>query len=274
MEGKFMKKLLISACVGFSVLGLAACGGSDGDDDDDVLFVSGVWRGAFTLTENTCNIPNQPQTFNFVHTVNQNEESVILETDAGQRFLGNVLSDQGFSVDAVGAQNQSAGTNITCNFNDRIEYDGVFDDDDNDADAELRLNGTCSNGATCRLTYQGTATRNSTGGGVTPTPVGTPAARGACSSMTERTYSGNEGCALGDLALRQSGNGLILEPFGVNGATSFNQSSSDASAATSTRTDLSVNGEDGYSCSVSCAPPITFTVTCFKEGGTTCEERF
>lgn len=269
-----MKKLKLISVLLVLAGSLNGCGGG-GSGDDDILFVAGLWSGAFTLSENPCNLPGQVQTFTFRHNVNQNEEAVVLQDEANRQFVGNTLK-QGFSVDNTGSS-QDLGGGVTCNFANRIEYDEVFDDDDNDSLAFLRITRTCSNGTTCELEYQGTAVR---GGGVipSPSPNPSPAPRGACNQMTERSYTGDGGCGLGALALTQGSVGgaaaLVLNPFGVNGASSFGIDAADPNTANSTRTDLQITGDVGYSCKIECSPPITFTVSCFKEGGDTCKERY
>lgn len=115
----------------------------------------------------------------------------------------------------------------------------------------------------------------------TPEPTTEPIA-GGCPAINERPatgeYSGDGGCGISTAAYRsQTVDGqqiIILEPFGANGATTFNVDPNDLSSATSQRLDLVILGVPGYRCTLSCSAPSTFRVTCFKEGGVTCEEKF
>jgi hypothetical protein len=139
-----------------SLAALSACNSGDTGED---LFVSGVWNGGATLNENSCPLPNQPATITYTHTVNQNEEAVTLQDQNGNQFLGNILSDQGFSVDNPGPQDQQIG-NLVCDFTNRVEYDGIFQDEDTDADVTVSVIRTCSDNSECKAEYRGRATRN------------------------------------------------------------------------------------------------------------------
>jgi len=268
-----MKKALLFTSM-FALALFTGCGGDSGDDED--RNVSGTWSGAITRVSDTCN-SGAPQTANFTHTVTQNGEAVTLLDQNATRYLGNLLSDDGFSADAT--VNTTSGS-TSCTEERQVEYDSINDDDDEAASMEVRIERTCGS-TKCEISYTGTAARRVAGGGATPTPQpsGTPGVvTGGCAAINPRpaagTYSGNGGCGLSDVKYTVSGQSVILEPFGANAATSFAINTANTSSATSTRNDLTINGVTGYSCSLTCAAPSTFTVSCFKEGGTTCTEKF
>ena len=250
---------------------LAACGG---DDSDTIRNISGQWRGSLTRSSDACG--GNPASIDISHAVSQNEDAVSLTAESGVVFLGNMVGPDGFSVD--GSHDTAGSTN--CIDTTRIEYDKIADDDDPGADVVVSIARSCNGRAACEIVYTGTAIRNLNGSAIaTPLPSGTTSGRGACSQMNPNpaagTFAGDGGCGISDTALRlDSASVVVLEPFGANGATSFGVSTSDASSATSSRSDLTIAGQVGYSCSMKCSPPGTFLVNCFREGGTTCEEKF
>jgi hypothetical protein len=273
----------------------AGCSG--GGDSNDIDFseepplASGVWSGALTRVTDTCSLSGDVQTLNFVHTVNQNSESVTLNESGGISYLGNIVGDNGFSVD--GSRTLTVG-GAQCTRTQQIEYDDIDSDSDTTASVDLRIIQQCPNGSTCQLNYTGTAARSpgsSNGGNPTPTPTaspqpgatpGTVPVSGGCAAINENpaagTYSGNGGCGISDAAYDITTQGgqtvVVLNPFGANGATSFVVNSVNSSTASSTRGDLTIKGITGYSCSLTCSAPSTFTVNCFQEGGTQCVEKF
>lgn len=257
------------------VLG-AACGGGGGDGDD-ATNVSGLWSGALTKVSDGCS-PASPQTINIQHNVAQNEDAVTLIAESNVQFVGNTVGDNGFSVDAT----HSTIGNSSCTDTTRISYDSINNDSDPTADIDVTINRTCTGAAACIIEYTGTVSRTGTGT-TDPTPTVAPgttpvASGGGCPGINPATvagaYQGDGGCGISTTNYSYSNNTVVLEPFGANGATSFAVNSANTSAASSTRTDLTIKGVDGYSCSMVCSAPGTFTVQCFKEGGTSCVEKF
>ncbi len=273
--------------VGIIALSTAACGGGNGDDDDTPN-LAGIWRGSVTVFENTCSLPVTGNSFSFTHAVNQNESAVVLDDENGRHFLGNVVGADGLSVDASSTQSFFPG-NVVCNFGRRIEYDGVSgeegDSNENTADSVIITdNGTCAGPGNCRISFRGTASRNSAPlptptvtPGTTPTATPTPGtgpAKGPCNQVLERPFIGDAACGLSNVSVDQTASGFSLEPFGANGLTNFTSTTVDATMLTTVRNDLTIKGETGYTCSVECFPTSTFTITCSKEGGTSCKEKF
>ena len=274
-ERRVMRKLIIVGAIS-SIAALAACnGGSSGNDGQREL--AGVWSGAVTKVSDTCVGSTAPLSVNFSHNVSQNGESIIVTDENGFQYVGGTLSDDGFSVDSNG---RVSGV-INCVDNRRIEYQGINKDTDNTATLEETVSRVCSGAENCKISYSGTASR---GLAVNPTPTstpgatGTPVASGGCLAINPNpaagSYAGDGACGISTAVFRTSGQNIVLEPFGANGATSFVVSATNSSTASSSNVDLTVKGEAGYSCSMACSPPGTFSVTCFKEGGTTCIEKF
>lgn len=228
------------------------------------------------------------QTITISHSVSQNISAVELTDQNSIQYLGNLVGDDGLSVDA----NQTVTVNgRTCQDARRVEYDQVTEDNDNTAEVDFIITRTCAGAAACNIQWTGTASRVSGGAaaatptpipGTTPTPGGPTTVSGGCAEMNPNpaagTYSGDGGCGISDAAFREETQGaetvVVLEPFGGNGATSFVINSTNSSTALSRRNDLTVNGVSGYTCSLTCSPPGTFTATCTKEGGTSCIEKF
>lgn len=275
MKTGILKNILCISCI--AALGL---GCNSSSDDDSARNVSGVWRGALTKTNDTCS-SGSAAVLNFTHNVNQNEDAVTLTQDS-LTYLGNFVGEDGFSVD------NNSSTSGGCTDSNRIAYDAIADDDDEAAEVDLTITRVCGS-VTCEIKYTGTGARAVSPAptatpipGATATPVGTPAATAGCSAINPRTvagtFGGNGGCGISDVAYRFEEQGtedvVILEPFGANGATSFVVSSSNASAGSSRRSDLSIKGEAGYLCTLACSAPSTFTVSCTKEGSASCVEKF
>lgn len=277
-----MKKIVIG--LGLAAAAVSGCGGNGGGEGgDDVVNAGGIWRGTATLTQNACNLQVGTPTLSFTHTVSQNESAVTLDSDSGDHFLGNAVGNDGFSVDS--ASRAFSFGNVVCTMTPQIQYNGISgergDNNENSADVTVKFMGSCAVGGQCELNYTGAAVR-----GVGPVPSATPTAvptpgaspvptapSGACSAVNQRPYAGDLGCGLGAATLSTTATGITLEPFGVNGLTTFNGPAG-AQTVTSVRSDLTILNVAGYSCSVDCAPPAEFIVRCSQEGGTSCREKF
>lgn len=264
---KIITLLALCSCIG--------CGGGGGEGNNNSLNVSGLWTGAITKVSDTCT-PASAQTINFSHRVAQNEDAVTLVNESSLEFIGNIVGEDGFSVDAA----SSAAVNpAICQDHIRIKYNDINDDNDTTAHINITTTRSCSS-VSCEIAYTGTASRVSTvPNAPTPTPVVSTSNSGnGCFAINLKpaagTYSGDGGCGLSQVQYSIQSNSIILEPFGANGATSFTVSSANSSSAASQNTNLIILGENGYSCSLTCSPPLTFTVQCFREGGTTCTEKF
>lgn len=257
---------IIAGCA-FCVSGLlvTACGSSSNSDERNV---AGVWRGEMIETRNTCDGARVITAGAFEHTVNQNEDAVAMQNSAGRQFQGEVEGDDGFIVDGSFQETFDDGT--ICDANKLIEYDGIDSDSDTTADITVRTVFTCPNNFSCEIISEAAASRQ-----VAAQPTPTPERGDAdCRELRERTFTGDSGCGISEVNVIQSSeNTVVLDPLGANGASSFSVNS-DPETASSTSTDLQVMGAGGYSCSIACPSDITFTLTCFQEGGETCEERF
>lgn len=263
---------------------LVACGGGGGGSDSDggSVSVAGRWSGIASVSENNCGLPLDLNAINFAANVSQDGSLVSLVDELNDSYSGSTIGEDGFLVTAP-PTSLSFPLKTECSFMRDVEYHGISPsvDDGNSNTASVRYGyrGTCvSHAGECRLTYIGTAQRS--GGPVTttipsatPTPIGTPT-KGACAQLQQKSYAGDASCGLSSTSVSVIAGGIILEPLGTNGATSFMDSATDPSLSSSVRTDLSVGGVAGYSCTMSCSPPSEFTVKCVKEGGTSCSEKF
>lgn len=280
-KGRYAAKFF-AALLFVSLPLFTSCGGSSGDDDP--RNVSGLWTGFFTKLEDTCPGSAAPQTVSFSHRVNQNNEAVTLLDSNSAEYLGNIVGGDGFSADNTSSASFSGAQ---CTLSNRIEYNEIADDDDPGATVEFGITRQCPNGTTCVTRYAGSATRAVAAATAVPGATATVASSttpiaGGCPAMNPNpaagTYGGDGGCGISDARFSVTTQGassvVLLNPFGANGATSFTIDSANPSSATSVRSDLTINGDDGYSCSMVCSPPGTFTISCFKEGGTTCTEKF
>ena len=125
---------------------LSACGGGDSSgpllDETDV---TGLWRGTVTISTAPC--PNNPYGlgFSFVHSVSQDDSNVTADDQDGIHYVGHIVGDHGFSVDAAGPQ---AGI-VGCDLFYRLRYDSINDSDDRTADVSITVTEECAGGNTC-----------------------------------------------------------------------------------------------------------------------------
>jgi len=279
-----MKKIYLKALIlALTPIVCISCGGGGGDDGTDVRFVGGTWRGSLTKISDTCS-NGDTNTPAVQHQVNQVEEAIELLNEAGVKFLGNTVANDGFSVDGL----QTVNVRLACTDSARIRYTDIDDNDDATASVEWDITRSCPGRANCEISYSGTTARSSGEPNATPIPSGqataTPAASNGqgCLAINPNTeagsYSGDGGCGISSTVYRSEQQAtesvVVLEPFGANGATSFVVSAANSSSASSRRTDLEIKGVPGYTCSLVCSPPSTFTINCFIEGGATCIEKF
>lgn len=254
-------------------LSTIACGGSSSGDPRNV---SGTWSGTVTEVNNTCSPGLAFTSGSFTHIVSQNNEAVSLTDDAsGLQYLGNIVGDDGFAANAVIADDEQPGGTL-CSVEQEIAYDEI--DSDSDLNAEVKIDSMliCADGSSCLIQSEGSAIRSSSTPDPDPLPMPEPA---TCLDLIERTYTGDGGCGINsttvDVRVNATENDLlVLSPFGGNGATSFAINESDTTMASSNRNDLEINAGPDYSCSIVCDGEITFTLSCFQEGGDVCEERF
>ena len=276
----------VTVTLAMCMMASAGCGGGSDDDGDfeNLSLLGGTWQGTTMLANDTCS--GATRTITFTHQVAQNGDAISLTTNNGTVFLGNTVAN-GFSVDA------GAVTQRTCTVTQRIEYKNVDDNDDETADVELITTRNCTTGnPSCTQNYSGTASRTSHGTSgnppanttpdATPGVTNTPTVTGGCTAMNPKTvagvYQGDGGCGLSETNISLGSQGadrtIILQPFGANGATSFIIDATNPAVAGSVRSDLTIKGAAGNSCSLACSPPGTFTVSCIVEGGDTCREKF
>ncbi len=255
----------------------SACGG--GGDSEDARNVRSVWRGSLTQQSDSCGtrsavVPRIVATSgSFTHTVNQNEDAVDLNDGNGTSFLGNIVGDDGFSVDAVTKQDNTVSSNVTCDESQQIAYVHIDGDSDTTANVTLTISKDCSDGTRCQVVSIGTASRSNVAI-IPPQDDNDASTPTSCSTLAERQYTGDSGCSIGQVTTSTNGNNILLNPLGANGASSFTINTTDSSVATADNMELQIMGETGYSCSINCTGQLTFTLECFQEGGTTCSEKF
>ena len=151
--------------LGLRILGAAAIGAfvSCGSDDPDFDFVSnymgGLWRGNLSLASNGCGFELRPS-YNFVHSVMQVIDSIQLEDEEGRTFYGQVIGEDGFSVDAAGPSDLLIPDGRRCTFTYRYRYDSINDDDDPTAQVRYFIQGDCWDGTECESEYAGNGGRD------------------------------------------------------------------------------------------------------------------
>ena len=147
-----MKYYLGILCLAAVLVG-TGCGGGD-HNSIDARNVSGVWRGALTKISDAC-VKKSSAAQSITHQITQNVAAVTLLSQDGVDFLGNLVGDNGLSVDATHATIGQAG----CQDQTRIEYNHIDGDGDNTADVDIDIMRTCAGALVCEVVYNGIATR-------------------------------------------------------------------------------------------------------------------
>jgi len=153
------KPFSIKICTALSFSLLTACSGADDDNGPfNFLEVGGLWRGSLAARENNCQLELTP-TVEFAHSVSQSLDSIELRERDGRLFVGDLVGDDGFSVDAPGPSNERTGDGRTCSFTYRLRYDSINDDGDRTAQVRYIFLGQCSDGSECQSEYAGDGIR-------------------------------------------------------------------------------------------------------------------
>jgi hypothetical protein len=151
---KFLVLLLLATLT-------SACGGSGGGDGNDQSgdfpFFGGVWEGSVEVARNTCPFTLEDAglspVINFRHTVNQVDDTVVLDAEGGGTFIGKVNDDElGFTV--VGNPVVSVVDGIRCNASPGIGYFNALGERAGTAFIILL---ECVGGLECELGWTGTA---------------------------------------------------------------------------------------------------------------------
>lgn len=268
-----MKKNILTLSLVSSLIACGGGGGGSNGGNSDLSSVAAVWKGSATLIENSCNLNLAMNNITTSAQVNQRGNEVTLDDDLGNHFEGSVV-ENGFVVSGTFLElGMEIGT--TCTLSGTTEFVDAIGS--NTAATVYRFQGPCVGKAgECRIGFTGSAVRSNSDNPPTasPTTSPSPSAKGACEAITNRSYTGDGGCGISTLSVSPIAGGVVLEPFGINAATTFLSSASDLSSATSVRNDLTLLGVEGYSCSLECFPPLEFKVKCSKEGATSCMEKF
>lgn len=137
---------------------LTACGSGGDSDSVGYLYVGGLWRGGLVLTENSCQL-NLTSSYTSANSVSQSFNSIELRDSENRLFVGDLVGDDGFSVDALGPSNQQLRDGRTCSLTYRYRYDSINDDGDRTAQVRYLVVGQCSDGSECQSAYAGDALR-------------------------------------------------------------------------------------------------------------------
>jgi acyl-CoA thioester hydrolase len=137
---------------------LTACGGGGDSDSVGYLYVGGLWRGGLVLTENTCQLDLAPS-YTFANSVSQSFNSIELRDGENRLFVGDLVGDDGFSVDALGPSSQRLRDGRLCSLTYRYRYDSINDDGDRTAQVRYLVVGECSDGSECQSEYAGDGLR-------------------------------------------------------------------------------------------------------------------
>ena len=140
---------------------LLGCGGGSGDSN----FFAGVWRLIIVTTENTC--PFQVDPGDFIATVNQMDNKIVLEKASGTILEGTTDSDSSFIVsrqETVNCVSNSTGAvlpNSFTTFTESIRFSNIDGDD-----AAVRITREYSNcsgntvtDSSCRIIGEGSGER-------------------------------------------------------------------------------------------------------------------
>ncbi len=137
----------------------SGCGGSDSYNDDSDADVGGLWKGWVSFSEDECRTNPFGQGFEFVHSVMQFYDDVEMQDSEGRLYVGDVLSGDGFSVDAPGPQNVAVSDRLSCDVTYRFRYDSINGSDDRTAEVKFMVIEECSDGSSCESVYNGKAKR-------------------------------------------------------------------------------------------------------------------
>ena len=156
-----MKRTLFGFCFVVAALTLSSCGGGDSSSDsgDQPIYMGGVWRGNFTLSKNDCGLDLTPS-YNFTHMVGQYDTAITLEDEEHMFFEGNVVGDNGFSVDHPGPGGYRIPDGRVCDFTYRYRYGSINDDGDRTAQVRFLYVASCRDGSSCESEYEGDGLRD------------------------------------------------------------------------------------------------------------------
>lgn len=139
-------------------LSLVSCGGGDDNNFLSETYMGGTWTGTLTLKSNACTL-NLVEKFSFRHFVSQSSNSIDLFDDSDVSYVGGIVAQDGFSVDAPGPlQDDSSGK--SCDYIYRIRYDSINSDSDRTAQVRYLIRGSCGDGSQCESEYTADALRD------------------------------------------------------------------------------------------------------------------
>ena len=138
---------------------LTGCGDSNNTDPLNSVYVGGLWRGRLALTSNACRLALSSN-FQVAHSVSQALNSIELRDDQNRLFVGNIIGDDGFSVDSFGPSDEGTSDGRTCSLTHRFRYDSINDDDDRTAQIRYIILGQCSDESECQSEYAGDGIRD------------------------------------------------------------------------------------------------------------------
>lgn len=156
-----MKKLSILLVLGIVTAGCGGGGGSDGPK------FAGTWKGQLIVTENSCQ--TAVENFEVTDLVNQDGNTIVLQTEKGGTYQGFVTGEDSFSVSrqdedqCVNLNTQQPVAGSTSIVIRSIDYSGV----DGDA-AQVTFTydeGNCTKNTgvfsnACKVVWKGLVTRS------------------------------------------------------------------------------------------------------------------
>lgn len=155
-----MQKACLSLAIAtFVPVLLTGCGDGDNADPLNNVYVGGLWRGRLALTSNTCQLTLSSD-FNVAHSVSQSLNSIELRDDQDRLFVGNIIGEDGFSVDSFGPSGERTADGRTCSLTYRFRYDSINSNDDRTAQIRYIILGQCSDGSECQSEYAGDGIRD------------------------------------------------------------------------------------------------------------------